>query len=277
MQRKLLNLIVAFLGLIVTLPAPLYRAQAAGTTITISNVVVVTHRCYTGPGTSGYIDTEIDITINVPDPGASAVMRLRVSVPGTTSDNPSSLGTIGPGPITRTYLGRGVDTARPGMTDQFPPNTVVTFIYYDANSSAKAGYTVNCTTGAVAMLDFTAKAAGGNGSAVEFYDPYDARIDPRPGDRLAVYCNQKDQVVVYGIDHAQADFRKGFLLAVFKLEDIKAAGDKGLTRNLGENGTLSISLIKGWYWVAWNGGQFNATGQDIWVKNFAETTCTYGQ
>jgi hypothetical protein len=274
MQRKPLNLIVAFLVLIVTLTTPLYRAQAAGTTITISNVVVVTHRCYTGPGTSGYIDTEIDITINVPDPGATAVMRLRVSVPGTTSDNPSSLGTIGPGPTTSVNLRRGVDTARRGMTDQFPPNTVVTFIYYDANSSAKAGYTVNCTTGEVAMLDFASKAAG---NAAEFYDPYDARIDPHPGDRLAVYCNQKDQVVVYGIDHTQADFRKGFLLAVFKLDEIRAAGDKGLTRNLGENGTLSISLIKGWYWVAWNGGKFNAAGEDIWVKNFTETACTYSQ
>jgi hypothetical protein len=275
MQQKTLNLIVVLLILIIALIAPHSRAQAAGTTITISNIVVVTHRCYTGPGTSGYVDSEIDITINVPDPGATAVMRLRVSVPGTTADNPSSLGTIGPGPTTSVHSGFGVDSARPGMTDQFPPNTLVTFVYYDSNSSAMAGYTVNCTTGAVAMLNFASKAAGVN--AVEFYDPHDARVDPHPGDRLAVYCNQKEQVVVYGIDHAQADFQKGFLLAVFKLDDIEAAGDKGLTKNLGQDGTLSISLIKGWYWVAWNGGRFNATGEDIWVKNFAETACTYGR
>jgi hypothetical protein len=108
------------------------------------------------------------------------------------------------------------------------------------------------------------------GAGVSFFNPQDGRVDPRPGDRIAVYCNNPnpDRIVVYGIADDVPGPRNGFLLVVFSYKAILAAGDKGVTLSAGENGTVSASLMKGWFWIAWNGGKYRATGQGDFKKNF---------
>ena len=136
--------------------------------------------------------------------------------------------------------------------------------------------TISCSAVGIPSVsnNFVDLSRTNSGANVHFFAPGDARVDPRPGDRLVIYCDQKDRVVVYGIDDTQTEDKQGFLLAVFNAGDVQAGGIDGLTENLGENGTLSISLNRGWYWVAWNGGKFGATGKDIWVKNFSENACS---
>jgi hypothetical protein len=103
-----------------------------------------------------------------------------------------------------------------------------------------------------------------------WFNPGDDRVDPRPGDRIAVYCNRANEVTVLGVADDVPSNRSGFLLATFKYDDIVEAGERGLTRSAGATGTVSISLIKGWFWVAWNGGKYKATGQGIYNKNFSD-------
>jgi hypothetical protein len=188
-------------------------------------------------------------------------------------------------PFTTISFNMGASSGSVNLFGVLPPGANTggtnTYTYVETDFVSVAGiplggqtYTVVCNAGTLVSASITNFGPGGQ-SAGQFFHSGDERIDPRPGDRLAVYCNQKAQIVVYGIDNGQIDTKKGFLLGVFKHSDVKLAGDNGLTKNLGENGTLSISLIKGWYWVAWNGGKFNATGKDIWVKNFPESACTF--
>lgn len=90
-------------------------------------------------------------------------------------------------------------------------------------------------------------------SEQQFFNPGDNRVDPRPGDRLAVWCNQPDTLVVYGIDNNS----RGFPLTTFSNAAIRVAGSNGLTRNLGSTGTVSVSEDnQNNFWLAWNGGPY---------------------
>lgn len=108
----------------------------------------------------------------------------------------------------------------------------------------------------------------------KWFDPGDNRIDPRPGDRLAVYCNPADKppaIVVYGIADNLPDYQKGFYLATFINADLLKAGQNGITFNLGA-GKGSVSMMQdgnGHFYTAWNGGPYQATGQGIWSKSFS--------
>jgi hypothetical protein len=115
---------------------------------------------------------------------------------------------------------------------------------------------------------YPASSASAPSGAVTFFNPGDDRIDPRPGERITVWCNQKDKIVVYGIADDQPANKSGFLLGVFSYKEVKAAGEKGLTKKVENLGSVSISIKDGWAWIAWNGGKYNATGRDIFVKNF---------
>jgi hypothetical protein len=107
-------------------------------------------------------------------------------------------------------------------------------------------------------------------TTVEFFNPNDGRVDAHPGDRLAVWCSEADKIVLYGAANDMPSPKNGFFMAVFSYQDVKAAGAKGLSKTHGNDGTVSISLIDGWFWIAWNGGQYKATGQDTFVKNFSD-------
>ncbi len=107
-------------------------------------------------------------------------------------------------------------------------------------------------------------------AAVEFWNPNDGRVDPHAADRLAVWCNQSDKVIVYGVADDVAQPMNGFYLASFSYKALLAAGDNGLTVNAGRDGVVSASIRNGWFWIAWNGGHYKATGQDTFVKNFED-------
>lgn len=91
----------------------------------------------------------------------------------------------------------------------------------------------------------------------EFFNPGDGRYDPRPGDRLAAYCEAK-QLVIYGVNNRS----RGFLLGTFEFEALKQAGEEGIYLDKGQDGILSASMdSQGHIWVAWTGGQYNASGR----------------
>jgi len=231
---------------------------------------------YLGGGTCGtnsfFLPTRF--SWNFPPPNTIATFSGTFSVNGGPTN-----------PFTTTPFNFGASSGSFNLFGVLPPGANTggtnTYTYVETDFVSVAGIplggeTVTIVCNAGVLISFSSTKFGpGGGSSGQFFHSGDERVDPRPGDRLAVYCNQKSQIVVYGVDNGQIDSKKGFLLAVFKHADVKAANDRGLIKNLSENGTLSISLIKGWYWIAWNGGKFNATGKDIWVKNFPETMCSF--
>lgn len=91
----------------------------------------------------------------------------------------------------------------------------------------------------------------------EFFNPGDGRYDPRPGDRLAAYCEAK-RVLIYGVNNNS----RGFLMGIFEFEALKQAGEEGIYLDKGVDGILSASMgAQGHIWVAWTGGQHNASGR----------------
>jgi len=100
-----------------------------------------------------------------------------------------------------------------------------------------------------------------------FFNPEDGRVDGRPGDRIAVWCNPASKppnVDVFGVDTQGG----GFHLATFVIADLIAAGPKGMTVNLGETGTVSAMIDdQNNLYIAHNGGSQNATGQGDFAKS----------
>jgi hypothetical protein len=91
----------------------------------------------------------------------------------------------------------------------------------------------------------------------EFFNPGDGRYNPQPGDRLAAYCEAK-RVLIYGVNRNS----RGFLMGIFEFEALKQAGEKGIYLDKGVDGILSASMgPQGHIWVAWTGGQYNASGR----------------
>lgn len=113
---------------------------------------------------------------------------------------------------------------------------------------------------------------------VTWFDPHDGRVDGQPGDRVVIWCNllnlkapDQPNIVVYGVGD-QTNQTHGFLLHQFMYTDLIKAGPGGLTVNAGPgNGLISIVVkLDGntlWIYVAWNGGNFHATGQGIFAKS----------
>ena len=103
---------------------------------------------------------------------------------------------------------------------------------------------------------------------VTWFDPKDGRVDPRPGDHLAAYCDFKKgtiSAIVIGTNDSQ-----GKMLATFKYSDILKAGKPGLPAKLGVLGIVSLSGdSQGNFWMAWNGGIYGATGQGDFAKGFS--------
>jgi len=98
----------------------------------------------------------------------------------------------------------------------------------------------------------------------QHWDPGDGRTDPRPGDRLAVYC-EPTRIRVWGIDTNG----QGFALTEFNILDVLLAGPTGITHDAGVNGSVSVSVDSlDNFWLAWNGGQYGATGQGDFAKGF---------
>jgi hypothetical protein len=195
-------------------------------------------------------------------------------IAGLTYSMVPTLNGISYGPFTGTY--NAPYTGPSGYQWGWFPATF-TFPY-----PAKWAFTLKAADGTpltLSTISFTCAAPGVITNLVvtnidltvsDSWNPDDGRVDPHPGDRLAVWCNQPDKVVVYGIADDLPQDKSGFHLATFSYSGILAAGDRGLTVRAGANGTVSVSIRNGWFWIAWNGGKYHATGQGIFVKNFED-------
>jgi hypothetical protein len=93
----------------------------------------------------------------------------------------------------------------------------------------------------------------------------DGRVDPNPGDRLAIWCNKGQQIMdVWGVDNES----RGWRLAIFTARELAAAGPGGVTKTTRGLGVVSASMDQqGYIWVAWNGGAFGANGRDSFAKS----------
>lgn len=120
----------------------------------------------------------------------------------------------------------------------------------------------------------TVTITGCVGVGITSFNPADGRVDPRPGDRVAVWCNTSatpPNVVVYGVGDSATNGSHGFLLGQFSESDLLKADSTGITLNAGAgNGTISVQTDgQGHFYVAWNGGKFHATGQGDFAKSFS--------
>jgi hypothetical protein len=99
-----------------------------------------------------------------------------------------------------------------------------------------------------------------NSGKAAFFSPGDNRLDPRPGDRIAVWCNPPDTVVVYGVKETDSG---GFWLVSFSNKELLKMGKNvGIYKPVPNNGQVSVSTDgQGNYWAAWNGGEHGADGQ----------------
>jgi hypothetical protein len=134
---------------------------------------------------------------------------------------------------------------------------------------------VICNTG-VAQVVFSGVPSSPDLSApgaVTFFGPGDSRVDPLPGDRLAIWCNTTTTpptIVVYGVN----DDKSGFFLTLFKNADLLKAGPKGITQEA-TNGTVSMMQDgNGHFYAAWNDGQAHPSDQGDFAKSF---TCAFPQ
>ncbi len=97
------------------------------------------------------------------------------------------------------------------------------------------------------------------------FEATDGRMDPRVGDRLALY-GKLLSIDVWGI----GPDNEGIWLTTFSQKDMATAQDSKLTRKLSDSqGTLTlIGHGNGQYTVIWEGGRFDATGVAGFTKNF---------
>lgn len=103
---------------------------------------------------------------------------------------------------------------------------------------------------------------------VTFFNPGDARLDPRPADRLAVYCNSTT-LDVWGVGNDS----RGRRLIIFSLADVIAAGAAGLQQSLGSDGIIAVGYYgQNIFGVSWLGGPLNANGQGDFRKT---VTCAF--
>lgn len=128
-------------------------------------------------------------------------------------------------------------------------DTASSYVGYSGNLD---NVTINGTT-----WDFELDAPANTSS---FFNPGDCRYDPQPGDRLAICC-ETSRIVAYGVRPDGV----GFLLSTFDFEDLESAGKKGIYRDRKPDGVISAAMDvydnNAYIWAAWNGGQYQATGQ----------------
>jgi hypothetical protein len=168
-----------------------------------------------------------------------------------------------PGPLA-SALGRVFGQPVPAsgtlvLTASFPEQPEGTVLYAD-------------TAGSVFGAPFPSASGPCNGNSTKFFDPRDGRAEPRPGDRIAVWCNIAGDPPAIDVWAVGNDSR-GFRLTTFKFADLVKAGPKGVTKDLGRNGKLSAMVDdQNNFYVAWNGGPFGATGKASFAKTF---TCAF--
>lgn len=176
----------------------------------------------------------------------------------------------------------GATQFTPGACSQATCDTTAKFVHtvYGAGATYNTGagyfafnYRKNCTT--QTWRNASANRGGNAGDITgdpvncpappQWYNPGDNRVNPQAAERLVVWCNNPDQIVVYGVNNEA----EGFLLTTFSNREVLAAGKKGVFHNLGKMGVVSINEeAPTYFWLAWNGGPYGAYGRDVWAKAF---------
>lgn len=253
----------------VTIAAPntkrqIGRADYNGTPLSSLNIAYSTHRLGTNTN-DWYVNVYVDVT------GTASLANCRLDfapnagavgtwITHNAMSAPNGWYTGGGCPVTLTNVAFSTVTATyPNAVVRSPfvagapsivfnmGDTAANYLNYDGAIDA---IIINGTTW---DFELTPPAAP---ASVDFFNPGDCRVDPRPGDRLAICC-EADQIVVYGV----ANNSRGFLLNTFNFEDLVRAGRSGIFVDKTPDGVISASMSKSQHiWVAWNGGQYNATG-----------------
>jgi hypothetical protein len=101
------------------------------------------------------------------------------------------------------------------------------------------------------------------------YNPYDGRVAPKAGDRIAVWCSTRYRDIdVWGTDEQS----NGVYLTTFNYDDVLAAGSAGETLSAGDLGTVTLWVDGAFnFTIAWN-GPYNALGHGDFQKSF---TCQF--
>ena len=118
------------------------------------------------------------------------------------------------------------------------------------------------------LIGCSVDAPGCPGSADQksfAYPANDGRVEGNAGDLIVLYCQPKERVIsVYGIVNST-----GVHLTSFEVDQVRAAGDSGLTVNLGEPGIVSLRFTPNdTFSVVLKGGLVAAAGLDTYAKLF---------
>jgi hypothetical protein len=135
--------------------------------------------------------------------------------------------------------------------------------------------TLNIVNGTGGTLFYTITDENGDCVApAAFFNPGDGRVDPLPGDLLAVYCNSaatQPNLDVWGVTNDSI----GHHLFKFTYADLLKAGKSGLLKNVEPLGSIRASTDgSGNFSVQWFGGPDSATGAKSFAKSF---TCNFAQ
>ncbi len=208
----------------------------------------------------------------------------QLAFPGATATDCGTYALASGGSVTTTTTVSDVGTLYDGngtVIGGFSSTWIGTFTntYIDfAIQPAKNPIRMVEVLGGVTVVDLSADnpclPPSGAASTVQFFNPGDGRVDPRPGDRVAVYCNTADNppnLVVYGIDNAS----HGLWLSKFIFADLVKAGPKGILRKVEPKGSVfAVVDANNYFTVQWFGGPAGATGSKDFAKSF---TCSFAR
>jgi hypothetical protein len=261
-KRGLAVLAAVLIANMFVMAVPPAKAAASITAIRITNVTVfAAANCAVG-------DHIVDHSVVVEGtPGGSGSFQMQTTLGG------SGVPFVYNYTIPDAMLGVPISvTGAPGVNTWFNASGWTSLngtatITVTVAGAGSAVLTVNCVTKAYSVQNF-----GGSGGL--FYNPGDGRVDPRPGDRLAVYCNtaaNPPSVDVWGVLNDSSGRR----LFTFTFASLVAAGEKGITKKVEPLGTIFLRVDANNHFLAsWTGGPAAATG----VKDFAKSfTCDFAR
>jgi hypothetical protein len=170
-------------------------------------------------------------------------------------------------------VGSGVLANGASITITAPAGHTYLWVYTGAASGTiTVTGTITIVNGTGGTLNYTTYDT--NCAPPTFFNPGDGRVDPRPADRVVVYCKpgaNPPSVDVWGVLNDSTGRR----LYTFAYADLVAAGAKGITKNVEPLGTISLRVdANNNVLASWTGGPAAATG----VKDFAKSfTCSFAQ
>jgi len=183
--------------------------------------------------------------------------------------------------ITVHVYGRGVGSFQleaPSGTVVAGPTSIPGTLSFTWTGKAKT-FVINIFGEGLFNIEATCGAGAAAGESTppppKWFDPGDIRVDGWAQDRLAVYCRDAQTIQVIGIGANG----KGAGVVLFNVSDVIAAGARGLTARLVsytdpsvDLGLITIQMTVNdgvtTFYVAWNGGILNATGQGDFKKMF---------